>query len=237
MREEAIAAYGSARLVEDYVSLVTRIARHLFARMPPSVQLDDLIQAGMVGLLEADGKYDSSKGASFETYAGIRIRGAIIDEIRRGDWAPRSIYRNARRISESIRSLEAKTGREAVDRDVARDLGMKLDDYFRAVRDASGCALFSYEELQASDEDACGTSGANTSEQIENQELISHLAQAIDRLPERERLIVSLYYNDGLNLKEIGLVIHVGESRVSQLLSRATLKLRAHLHVWLQQGE
>lgn len=242
MREEAISAYSTTRLssersVEDYVDLVSRIARHMLARMPPSVQLDDLIQAGMIGLLEADKKYDPSKGASFETYAGIRIRGAIIDEVRRGDWAPRSIHRNARRISETMRALEAKTGREAVDRDVASALDMDLDDYFRAVRDASGCVLFSYEELEETEDTIAAPRTGNTSELVESHQLKRQVVHAIEHLPERERLIVSLYYDEELNLKEIGLVIDVSESRVSQLLSRAVLRLRASLDEWTQTEE
>jgi len=117
-------------LIERYAPLVKRIAYHLLARLPASVQVEDLIQAGMIGLLEVSTKYDASKGASFETYAGIRIRGAMLDEVRKGDWAPRSVHRNTRMVSDAIRSIEAKTGRDAKDHEVAAELQLSLDDYY-----------------------------------------------------------------------------------------------------------
>ena len=115
-------------MVVKHQSLVKRIANHLAARMPASVQIDDLVQSGMIGLLEAASKYDASKGASFETFAGIRIRGAMLDEIRKGDWGPRSVYRNSRRITEAVQIVEAKLGRDARDSEVAKELNVKIDE-------------------------------------------------------------------------------------------------------------
>uniref|UniRef100_UPI003139C09D RNA polymerase sigma factor FliA n=1 Tax=Marinimicrobium sp. C2-29 TaxID=3139825 RepID=UPI003139C09D len=228
---------GSQIRVEDYAPLVKRIAHHMMLRMPACVQVDDLIQAGMIGLLEAAQKYDSSRGASFETYAGIRIRGAIVDEMRRGDWAPRSVHRNARRISEAIGVVESRTGRDAQDAEVADELGVEINDYFAMLRDSSASRLFSYEEAFGDDETSISTAGtgsdhASPLEGIQRSALKHSLAQAITQLPEREKLVLALYYDEELNLKEIGQVLGVSESRVSQIHSQAALRLRTRLADW-----
>lgn len=223
--------------VEDYAPLVKRIAYHMMLRMPACVQVDDLIQAGMIGLLEAAQKYDSSRGASFETYAGIRIRGAIVDEMRRGDWAPRSVHRNSRMISRAIRAVEARIGRDARDVEVAEELGISMDEYSSMLQDSSSSRLFSYEETfgeEDSNIDASESSNAFASplEGIQRDALKSSLARAITQLPERERLVLALYYDEELNLKEIGLVLGVSESRVSQIHSQAALRLRTRMADW-----
>lgn len=223
--------------VEDYAVLVKRIAHHMMARMPASVQVDDLIQAGMIGLLEASQKYDASRGASFETYAGIRIRGAIVDEMRRGDWAPRSVHRNARRVSEAISIVEARTGRDASDTEVAAQLGVDITEYHTMVQDSTSSRLFSLEEtFQDDDGRITGEPESNASpnpeESVQQGALRTALAAAIDQLPERERMVLSLYYDEELNLKEIGLVLGVSESRVSQIHSQAAMRLRARLADW-----
>lgn len=228
---------GSQIRVEDYAPLVKRIAHHMMLRMPACVQVDDLIQAGMIGLLEAAQKYDASRGASFETYAGIRIRGAIVDEMRRGDWAPRSVHRNARRISEAIGVVESRTGRDAQDAEVADELGVEINDYFAMLRDSSASRLFSYEEAFGDDESSLSTAGtgsdhASPLEGIQRSALKQSLAQAITQLPEREKLVLALYYDEELNLKEIGQVLGVSESRVSQIHSQAALRLRTRLADW-----
>lgn len=228
---------GSQIRVEDHAGLVKRIAYHMMLRMPASVQVDDLIQAGMIGLLEAAQKYDSARGASFETYAGIRIRGAIVDEMRRGDWAPRSVHRNARRVAEAVGIVEARTGRDAQDTEVAEELGIELDEYFAMLRDSSASRLFSYEETFGDDEtsiDAAGTGSdyASPLEGITRDSLKQSLSQAITQLPEREQLVLALYYDEELNLKEIGLILGVSESRVSQIHSQAALRLRTRLSDW-----
>jgi len=228
---------GDEIAVEDYAPLVKRIAQHMMVRMPACVQLDDLIQAGMIGLLEAAQKYDAGRGASFETYAGIRIRGAMVDEMRRGDWAPRSVHRNARRVSEAIQQVEGRTGRDAQDAEVAQELGVSLDDYFAILRDSSSSRLFSYEETYGdsdSGRQALGASSdhANPLEGIQRSALKQSLAQAITQLPEREKMVLALYYDQELNLKEIGQVLGVSESRVSQIHSQAALRLRSRLVDW-----
>jgi RNA polymerase sigma factor for flagellar operon FliA len=223
--------------VEDFAPLVKRIAYHMMARMPACVQVDDLIQAGMIGLLEAAQKYDASRGASFETYAGIRIRGAIVDEMRRGDWAPRSVHRNSRLIAQAIRVVEARTGRDARDTEVAQELDVPIDEYFAMLQDSSSSRLFSYEETFGDEDssiDASESSSAFASpfEGIQRDALKQSLAQAITQLPERERLVLALYYDEELNLKEIGQVLGVSESRVSQIHSQAALRLRTRLSDW-----
>ncbi len=223
--------------VEDFAPLVKRIAYHMMMRMPASVQVDDLIQAGMIGLIEASQKYDASRGASFETYAGIRIRGAIVDEMRRGDWVPRSVHRNARRVSQAVAAVEARTGRDATDAEIAAELGVELDEYFEMLQDSNGSRLFSYEETfgeEDSNIDASEHSSAFASplEGIQRDGLKKALANAISSLPERERMVLALYYDQELNLKEIGLVLGVSESRVSQIHSQAAARLRNKLADW-----
>ncbi|HEX7762954.1 MAG TPA: RNA polymerase sigma factor FliA [Cellvibrio sp.] len=224
--------------VEDFAPLVKRIAYHMMMRMPASVQVDDLIQAGTIGLIEAAQKYDASRGASFETYAGIRIRGAIVDEMRRGDWVPRSVHRNARRVAEAISIVENRTGRDAKDIDVAQELGVSLQEYYSMLQDANSGRLFSYEEtfgeedsnIDGSDQ---GLSFNSPVETMQRDGIKKALAKAIAELPEREQMILSLYYDQELNLKEIGLVLGVSESRVCQIHSQATIKLRQKMASWL----
>jgi len=223
-------------LIQEYTPLVRRIAHHLMARLPSHVVLDDLLQAGMMGLLEAAKRYDAGKGASFETYAGIRIRGAIIDEVRRGDWTPRSVHRNARRVSEAIAEIEKRTGRDASDREVAAELGIGMTEYQALLQDSLDSRLFSYDQLTEATDDA--PTEQFSSAEPDPRQLIEHdgfkqaLAQAIGSLPERERLVLSLYYDEELNLKEIGQVLGVSESRVSQIHSQAALRLRGRLREW-----
>lgn len=223
--------------VEQYAPLVKRIAHHMMMRMPASVQVEDLIQAGMIGLIEASQKYDPSKGASFETYAGIRIRGSIVDEMRRGDWAPRSVHRNARRVQEAISQVEARTGRDATDQEVAAELEMSLDEYHSILQDSNGTRLFSYEEAVGDDdsrvaEDISVSACQNPQQGFQKDSLRQSLAQAIKSLPEREQLVLALYYDEELNLKEIGQILGVSESRVSQIHSQAALRLRGRMQEW-----
>lgn len=225
---------GASRLVEEHAPLVKKIALHLMARLPASVQLDDLMQAGMIGLLEAAQRYTSAKGATFETYAGIRIRGAMVDEIRKGDWVPRSVHRNARRISQAIKAVEDRCGREAQDQEVAEELGISLDEYHSSLSDANSGRLFSLDELNESGElpiEEAETSD-NPLDGLASDSFRRNLSHAIEELPEREKLVLSLYYQEELNLKEIGAVLGVSESRVSQIHSQAALRLRGRLSDW-----
>lgn len=224
-------------LVQEHTVLVKRIAHHLMGRMPASVSVDDLIQSGMIGLIDAIQKFDHSKGASFETYAGIRIRGAMIDELRKGEWAPRSVHRNSRRIQQAIKEVENRTGGEAPDHLVAEYLEISLDDYYSMLKDSMATRLFSVDELVAPDEQISQTDeakeAANPFADIQRASLKKHLAQAIGELPEREQLVLSLYYDEELNLREIGEVLGVSESRVSQIHTQAAHRLKSRLQDWV----
>lgn len=223
-------------VVEQHLPLVRRIAHHLAARLPASVSVDDLIQSGIVGLIDAVRKFDNSKGASFETYAGIRIRGAMIDEVRRGEWAPRSVHRNARAIHDAIRNVEAARGREATDREVADELGIDLDEYYAMAQDSLATRLFSIDEMEVPDSlidhGEQSEEFSNPALRLGRQQMQHQLVSAIESLPERERLVLSLYYDEELNLKEIGEVLGVSESRVCQIHSQATHRLRARMRDW-----
>ncbi len=227
---------SSQEIIEQHSTLVKRIAHHLLARLPNTVVLEDLIQAGMVGLLEAAKKYDASKGASFETYAGIRIRGSIIDEVRRGDWTPRSVHRNGRRVAEAVQVIEARTGRDAQDGEVAAELNITVTEYHALLKDSAESRLFSFDKLTGPQDEGPGeaiaSSAPDPSDQSEQEDFIKAIAHEIKGLPEREKLVLSLYYDQELNLKEIGKVIGVSESRVSQIHSQAALRLRGRLKEW-----
>ncbi len=232
----SIQEQDSETMVIRHAPLVKRIAYHLMNRLPPNVQADDLIQAGMIGLLEASRNYDPSQGATFETYAGIRIRGAMLDEIRRSDWTPRSVHRKARMVAEAMRGIENKQGRDARDVEVAEVLGMDLKEYHRILQDASGCRIFSIEDLQTAGElpsEPNGMPNTGPFDGMQKDAFKQALADAIAGLPERERLVIALYYDEEMNLREIGQVLGVSESRVCQIHSQATLRLRSRLSEWL----
>ncbi|TQV86696.1 RNA polymerase sigma factor FliA [Aliikangiella coralliicola] len=218
-----------------YAPLVKRIAHHLLARLPASVQLEDLFQAGMLGLLEARSNFDASKGASFETFAGIRIRGSMIDEIRRGDWVPRSVHKNSRSIASAIKEIEQKTGRDARDTEVAEKLGVEVEDYRQMLMEVSSGHMLDFEGLGVTEDyfsEGLSDSSLTPLERIQKEDFRNSLAGAIASLPEREKLVLALYYDEELNLKEIGEVLGVSESRISQINSQAMLRLQSRLKDW-----
>jgi RNA polymerase sigma factor for flagellar operon FliA len=233
--EACLPAQNTDALVRRHAELVKRIAYHLAGRLPSSVEVADLIQSGMLGLLEAAGNYTADRGASFETYAGIRIRGAMLDALRKLDWAPRSVHRKARAAAAAVRELEGETGREAQDSDIAARMGVSLDDYFKVVQDATSCHLVSLNET-VGDEDSplvrMADDKADPFREMVDADFRKALALAIDDLPEREKLVMSLYYDEELNLKEIGAVLKVTESRVCQLHGQALVRLKARLADW-----
>ncbi|WOT06265.1 RNA polymerase sigma factor FliA [Shewanella youngdeokensis] len=223
-------------IVEQYAPLVTRIAHHLLARLPASVQLDDLMQAGMMGLLEAASNFDGTKGAKFETFAGIRIRGSMLDEIRRGDWVPRSVHRNQRRVAQVIDELGQELGRDARDSEIAERLEISLDEYYGILNDVSVGKIVGIEDLGVTT-DVIHHEDSHKDDAYESLaevEFHSALVEGIKLLPERDALVLSLYYDEALNLKEIGAILEVSESRVSQIHSQAMLRLKGKLKHWTQ---
>lgn len=230
--------YGSAatvgqtahdELVTDNIALVKRIAHHLAARLPSTIDIDDLMQAGMIGLLEASRNFDPTRGASFDTYAGIRIRGSMLDEVRRNDWTPRSVHQKSRQVSEAMRAIEYEKGRAAEPKEIARRLGISLEDYHAIVRDTAGCRLFSLEETEGEFGRAADVPVSDTAtpdQALAKSQFRTNLTSAIGRLPDREQLVLSLYYEQELNLKEIGEVLGVSESRVCQIHGQAMARLR-----------
>lgn len=243
LQERAVGSYGrgsfspDAALVAEHLELVRRIAHHLAARLPASVDIEDLMQAGTIGLIEAARHYSGDRGARFETYAGIRIRGAMVDELRRGDWAPRSVHRRMREVTAAIRAIEQDSGREARESEIVERLGIGLSEYHEIVSDAVQCQVLSIDTPRGGDDDdAPGYDAPSTAptpaESVERAAFGAALAQAIAALPEREKLVMALYYDEELNLREIGEVLEVTESRVCQLHGQALLRLRARLGGW-----
>lgn len=223
-------------LVERYAPLVKRIGNHLLGRLPEGVELEDLIQTGLIALLDAARQYSPAKGASFETYASIRVRGAMLDEFRNTDWAPRSVYRKQRQLTAAVRAVENRTGTHASPREVADELGVHLDDYFRMVAETTTQRMFSLDEADpdsVTDRDDGGEPVLDPATEMESEEFRTAMAEAIRTLPEREALVMSLYYDEELNLKEIGETLGVSESRVCQIHGQALTRLRARLQEWV----
>lgn len=221
-------------LLEQHTVLVKRIAYHLLSRLPASVLVDDLIQSGMMGLLEASNNFDAGKGASFETFAGIRIRGAMLDEIRRGDWTPRSVHKNSRLVSNTIKALENELGRDATDAEVADKMGISLNEYHQILSEVSTGKIIGIEDLAQSEDNSQFEDNTHDDpyQKIENIAFKKGLSECISTLPEREALVLSLYYDEELNLREIGQVLDVSESRVSQIHSQAMHRLKARMQSW-----
>ena len=219
------------QLVTEHIGLVKSIAYHLAAKLPSTFEIDDLVQSGMIGLLEAASKFDSSKGASFPTYAGIRIRGAMLDDVRKHDWTPRTVYQKHRQVLDAVRAIETETGRSAEAKEVAFRIGLSVDEYHEILRDASACQLFSLDETL--DESAhfgrdAPASCTGTPEQaLDSNQRRQTVSNAVLKLPERERLVLSLYYEQEMSLKEIGEVLGVCESRVCQIHGQALIRIRS----------
>ncbi len=222
-------------LVLRYAELVKRIAHHLLGRLPPTVEGDDLIQAGMIALLEAARQYSPDRGASFETYAGIRIRGSMLDEVRRNNWAPRSVHRRMRELGDAVRRIEHEGGAAANPGDVAEALGISLDEYHRILSDTLASRMFSFEQvLEDGAESSYPAADPATGPESElvDERFRAALASTIDGMPEREKLVLALYYDEELNLKEIGHVLGVSESRACQIHGHAILRLRERMREW-----
>lgn len=225
--------------VKKHAPLVKRIAYHLMAKLPASVQVDDLIQAGLIGLLDAAKNYDDTQGAQFETYAAQRIRGAMLDELRQADWLPRTVRKSLRQIEATINQLEQKNKRAPSEDEVAKAMEIDIGAYQQMLLDARGHQLLYYEDLQDSDdadffERHIGADNNDPLRMLEEAGFRKVLAEAISALPEREKQMMGMYYEQELNLREIGEVLGVSESRVCQLHSQAVARLRAKLLEWIQ---
>lgn len=224
-------------LAVRHADLVKRIAYHLISKMPPHVEVEDLIQAGMIGLINAAQNYSPTKGANFETYAGIRIRGAMLDEARKANWTPRSTVRQAKQVSQAMREVENRKGRDARAAEVAEELGIDLDEYHRIVGSAVSSRLLSFDQLADDPERVSLLPEApdqGPDQSLEADQFREALAGAIGNLPEREQLVLSLYYDDEMNLREIGEVLGVSESRVCQIHGQAVIRIRARLGSWVE---
>lgn len=235
---EGDAGAGAAHeaFVLRHADLVKRIAYHLVGRLPSSVDVDDLIQAGMMGLLEAGRQYAPDRGASFETYAGIRVRGAMLDEVRRNNWAPRSVHRRKREIDDVVRMIEHRDGAAASASEVADALGIALDDYHRILSDTLASRMFSFEQVLEEGQESAypvADAGAGPESELVDERFRAALAETIQGMPEREKLVLALYYDEELNLKEIGQVLGVSESRVCQIHGLAIIRLRERMRDWV----
>lgn len=227
-----------ADLVERHFDLVKRIAGKLIGKLPSTVQLDDLIQAGAMGLLEASRQYDSERGASFETFAGIRIRGAMLDEVRRQNWAPRSSQQNMRRINAAKQAVENREGRQAVSAEIATQLGIDLETYHRMLDRSTEKRVFNVDEIGGAgvqDQSLVPDSFRGPASDYEHQSLGAAISSAIKTLPAIDKTVLSLYYVEEMNLREIGEVFGVTETRTSQIRSRALARLRARLVEWQRE--
>ncbi len=220
--------------LRDYAPMVKRLAHQMMSRLPYSVQIDDIIQAGMMGLLDAANRYDEIHGAQFETYATQRIRGAMLDELRSADWLPRGLRRDMRRIELSVSRLQQKLGRAPNETEIARELDVSLVEYQQMLQEARGAQLIYYEDFQDEDHDDFFerfefSNDCDPQALLQDERFKAELVRAIDLLPERERMLMGMIYEQEMNLREVGEVFGVSESRISQLHSQAVARLRAAL--------
>ena len=221
-------------LLTEHMPLVKRLAHHMKAKLPASVEVDDLIQAGMIGLLDAITRYEETHGAQFETYAVLRIRGAMLDELRSSDWLPRSMRQNMRKIEAAMSALQQKLGHAPSESEVAKSLKLSLADYQDMLSDGGGHQLVYYEDFHDSEGndsflDRYAVDDADPLRSLMDGDFRQAVIDAIEALPPREKILMGLYYEEELNLKEIGAVMGVSESRVSQLHTQAVARLRATL--------
>ena len=223
------------QLLKDHAPLVKKLAHQMKAKLPPSVEVDDLIQAGMIGLLDAVNRYEETHGAQFETYAVQRIRGSMLDELRSSDWMPRSMRQNMRKIEVAMNTLQQRLGRPPNETEVAKQLKLSLAEYQDLLTDGGGHQLVYYEDFHDSEGNEhfldryCTDESNDPLKALMNTGFRQAVIDAILALPEREKILMGLYYEQEMNLKEIGAVMGVSESRVCQLHSQAIARMRAFL--------
>jgi len=236
--EIEITTENREEVIKRYSPMIKYVANRIAMRLPPHIEVDDLISVGVLGLMDAISKYDSNRGAKFKTYAEFRVRGAILDELRAMDWVPRSIRQKASKVDKVLQELQAKLSRSPEDEEVAKEMGISLDQFHDTLNETKSIPIFSLEDLGIAKESGeqqslldclAGKADADPQTQIRLTELKEIIAKAIDALPEKERLMVSLYYYEELTMKEIGAVLDITESRVSQIHSKAVYRLRTKL--------
>ena len=234
---------GKQTIMDEHIQLIKKLAHQMKAKLPANIEVDDLVQAGMIGLLDAMNRYQDTQQAQFETYAVLRIKGAMLDELRSMDWLPRSVRQNMRKIETALNEMQQTIGRNPTEQEIANKLDLPLGEYQKLLADSSGHQLLYFEDFHDEEEDDHFLDRFNSdSEDDPLKELLNSgfreaLAEAIEALPERENLVMGLYYEQELNLKEIGAVLDISESRVSQIHSQAIARIRSKLRGGQWTGE
>jgi RNA polymerase sigma factor for flagellar operon FliA len=229
----------ASALLKQYSPLVRRLAHQMIAKLPANVELDDLIQVGMIGLSDALSRFDANQGVQFETFATQRIRGAMLDELRGNDWMSRGDRRHQRSIEAAVHKLEQRHGRAPSESEIAREMGLSLTDYQELLGKVRGTQLVYLEDMGGGDDGDddyldrhVADEAANPIMRLQDQRMREALVEAIKQLPEREQYVMSMYYEQDMNLKEIAAVLGVTESRVCQLHSQSIARLRSRLREW-----
>ena len=232
VEQEAKSNVRRDKLVMQHTGMVSRVARHLADRLEGAVDTDDLIQTGLVGLLEAAERYEPVEGVPFEAYVLSRVRGAMMDSLRRNDWCPRNIRKQGRLLRESRRELQQLLGREPYDHELAEHADMSLDDYQHVMSALDRVGIISLELLQEKGDTCLPLEGDRSSQPVMKQRLKNAFSKSLKQLPEREQIIMALYYDEEMNQKEIARVLDLTEARISQLRSKAVKTLRGMLSEW-----
>lgn len=242
IRRDAVEAYKTfdaqekEDLIRSFLPLVRKVVHRLAGRLPRDIDVKEMLNSGIIGLVDALQKYDPKHETNFTTYAQFRIRGAILDSFRTQDWMPRSLRFKSHKLEEAYMVVEQKLGRPATDEEAAKELGVDLEEFTKLLVDVGSVMMYSFEELgfghgeeRFVSTDDIAQSDDEPLKGILNNEKVGLIARALDRLPEKERLVISLYFYEELNLKEIGEILGVTESRASQIRSRALIRLKNYL--------